>query len=116
MRKLFVGAMLGVALLCGTSQPARAEDILTEIKNLIFGNEVYEEGIVNYVQPSWFTIMHDGTFTRIMMPPGKRPPFDMQVGNMVGVVAKPDQHGNWYLVEIEKLQDSVPLPPPTPGR
>lgn len=115
MRKLFVSMLIGVALIC-SSQPARAEDILTGIKNAIFGNEVYEEGIVNYVQPSWFTIMHDGTFTRVLLPPGKRPPFDMQVGNMVGVTCKPDGNGNWYLVEIEKLQDAVPLPPPTPGR
>lgn len=116
MRKLVVSLLLGVAMLFSCQQPARAQDVLTEIKNLIFGDEVEEEGIVNYVQPSWFTIMHDGTFTRIQLPPGKRVPFDMQVGNMVKVVCKPDNYGNFYMVEVEKLQDSVPLPPPTPGR
>lgn len=123
MRKLVVASMLGLALLA----PARAqvveeaaiigaEVILNMLKNAIFGNEVYEEGIVNYVQPSWFSIMHDGTFTRILMPPGTHVPFQMQVGNNVGVTAKPDQYGNWYLVEVEKLSDAIPLPPPTPGR
>ncbi len=110
MRKLVVSLLLGVAMVCSSGQPARAEDILTGIKNAIFGNEVTEEGIVNYVQPSWFTIMHDGTFTRVLLPPGKRVPFDMQVGNFVSVTCKPDDHGNLYLVEVEKLKDAVPLP------
>jgi hypothetical protein len=118
MRKIFVTALVAVALAAGF-QPARAEvevNILDQIKITLFGNSVYEEGIVNYVQPSWFSIIDGNQFKRFLVPPGQQVPFQMQVGNQVGVTAKPDQYGNLYMLEVVKLQDAVPLPPPTPKR
>lgn len=112
MRRIAV-LVLTLAVLAAGSLQARA-DVIKDITNILFGNEVYAEGIVNYVQPSWFSILHDGNkFTRVLIPNGLRVPFDIQVGNQVGVTMRPDNYGNLYLTEIEKLQDSVPLPPPT---
>ncbi len=67
-------------------------------------------GRVNFIQANNFTVLTDNNeLFRVMVPPDKRLPAEVQLGIKVVVKAVQGQDGLWYLDKFQKIE-TLPEP------